>query len=1250
MDFTREQKQAIETEGTDILVAAGAGSGKTRVLVNRIARVVLDRDEPRDIDTLLVVTFTRAAADEMRSRLYKLLDDKLSESKDPDKIARIYDQQVRLQRSWITTVHGFCKRVLTENMAESGIDASYAVCDPALNDELIAQAIRDAAERFSEEQPDRYKELVDIYGSFSSDEFLLDYINKALTLSLSFPDPDKWLEDCLEKFRYPFPEGDFARTAYGKWLIEIIRLKLKVYLDELEKLHDLSDRYEIGNCIRTLDEDIPIMERLIEKVGRDGITWHELFSACSDVSFPRKYGATKEEKENRDEYSAELDKKIGNNRKNVVDAVKDDIIGKLFSGSPDVPELDRLAVRDSMEAFVEIVRLASELFARAKAERHLYDYGDMEHMCLNILTCSAGGPSELALSYRKKFTEIYVDEYQDTSMIQEQILKQISGDGDNGPNMFMVGDVKQSIYGFNNARPDLFLSKYMSFRNVDDPLSKNGTDEGVLVRLNKNFRSRNHVIDSVNMIFSKLMNEATCGMPYGKGECLDAGADYPEQEKKEKTEIVVIEPADRNGIKVDNIVLEGYEILGRIKEMIARGDTVYDRDSKKARPVRYSDICILMRNNKFTGKLADLLRSGGVPVKDTKDGSGLFVHPEIRTIVSFMQIIDNPLNDIPLAAVLKNIYGFTGNMFVRIKLAVPGNDISLYRRIQRFAESTDAGETRRLAAAFVSRLGYFRERSAVRPVTETLRECMAENGFIDMIRSLKDGGVAYSNLMRLMSITSGFDDSGGGAFSDYILMLDTAANSGKTSSATPPESDAVSICTIHKSKGLEYPVVIIAGAGTGRNKKDEQVRLTMHRELGFGPSCYVNSSRSVYCSIMNEAIRLRTAKDSRAEEMRLLYVAMTRAKEKLIITGVGKELNKFKDDCYKKLDSTGKKPMDYHVLEADDFLTLLGMAVLCADGKEKESVSLEPGKYAKEYYESLIPAEGVTDGEESSGSECEQTMGPRFGLPAPKLWDAVSAERMDAVKSKADCPAKISVSELKRLYEAKGGSGDDIDDRMTVKVYENERFRLLEDIDRGGKSVSDAGGSALAGTLLHCCLEHADFGKIREINGDAEKAAGYAAELRDELIDRGFFSAEDGKLVSADVLGKFFCSDFAREIGGSQEILREIPFAVSYPSSELFGDQALEGNTTVVQGIIDCVCRTGGNVTLIDYKSDAVRGGAGGNADLEEHSKRYAVQLSVYSEVVKRAFGKYPDKIVLYYLRYGREFEISREMMTRWMR
>ena len=1293
MEWTREQKEAVESEGTDILVSAGAGSGKTAVLTARIVRAVLDRESPCNVDDIVVVTFTKKAANEMRTRISKQLDARLSATEDPVLIRRISDQQVRLSRAWISTIDSFCKRILLENVRESGIDASFSVCDDAERDKMLSDAVSAAAEELSASDPDRYASLVDVYGNYKTDKDLLEKVERAVDFSLSFPDPETWLRGCIDFFREPFPDGDFARTAYGRWLISRLRINFEAQLSELRRLAEMADSYGLGGYRSTLEEDAAMLEHIPGQLSRQDITWQEVFDACGHISFGDLKRNSKQDKAALRPEDVGVPKQIQGKRENVKKSINA-TVNKLFMSGADDPETDRQRAADEMETFIDLCLRALELFRQEKTRRRVYDYGDMEHRCLEVLTAEEG---RVALSYRRKFAEIFVDEYQDTNMLQELILKSISGSAEGEtPHLFMVGDMKQGIYAFRDACPELFVEKYDAFTDLLEaqdraaeeavaidavrtteaagearadnavPPVEDAPIEGELVRLNANFRSRREVIDSVNAIFSGLIDPVTCGMPYGTEEYLNFGAtDYPEiEDSPYKTEIVVVKG---NGVEP-----EFHEITCRIKEMIASRMPVYDREAKVTRPVRYGDVCILVRYLTTHGReLAEYLRKGGVPVKDTSEKSGLFSHPEVKVATSLLKIIDNPLNDIPLIAVLKNVYGFTADTLARIKIAAPEREINFYTRMVRFAgEAGEGTETapetggpdeaaRALVRAFLRRLDYLRDLAYRTTATELLWTCMDENGFLEACGKLPDGGVAYGNLMKLVRMAMNYDNSGRGSFCGFIRLLGLYEKKNSAGPASPGNADqnAVTISTIHSSKGLEYPVVIIGSAGSARNKNSEKGTLLIHPKLGLGPTCLDRLTMTKYPSIMKEAVRMKIAADARAEELRVLYVAMTRAKEKLIIVGsLGgrgkKSPEEFISDSRSKLDLSGRKPLDYYILNEDTYLALLAMAAVSENARGKCDIS--EGRFYKEVTgggqegqdgtgvdgaggAEGTPFDGGDNGNGGDWQDDEEATAIWFGLPRVDRWTGGGYEDGDGGRAHPVCPSKVSVSEIKRIsngYERAIDDGES-DDSIPVLFGSRTELKTFDDLEDAPGRFGGKSGGALAGTLLHCCLEHMDFGAVRDVGGDVEKAAEYAGSLISELAEKRFFDAVDAGRIPVKMLIDFICSPFAAEIASSDRIMREVPFAIDLPSDELFSEPTFKGSATTVQGVMDCVTIKGDVVTLIDYKSDFVPG-----EDLAAHSAGYELQLRIYSEVCRRIFGKYPDKTALYYLRYGKEYLI----------
>ncbi len=1266
MAWTTNQQLAIDAEGADILVAAGAGSGKTAVLVERIAREVLVRTDPYNVDDLLVLTFTKAAAEEMRSRLYKRMDKKLEETVGEKAIERIYEQQVRLRRANIGTMDSFCQKLLTENVKESGIDDSWSVCDTARSDLLKDEAANRACERYSQAHPEDYKHLMDVYGKIFSDNGIIDAVILIVNGALNAVYPVSWIDRCERDFT-SFGSGsncDFAETPWGKWLLDFLRLKLEALLGEFKKLRKIAEPIEPYYI--TAGKDIELLASVAAAFKNGTVKWNDAYDICSNISFStlNKFKGNKEDPE-----LAALAESYKSKRTSLKGAVAR-ISDSFFSKDRNTPLNDQARTVSDVRALCEMARDAYGEFQNIKAVERLYDYADMERKALEILTGADGGPSELALSYRRKFSEVYVDEYQDNNELQEKILDAICGTpGDRGPEApfrFMVGDVKQSIYGFRGSCPELFMKRYREYTVInalsDIPAAIGAGSPGIKILLGENFRSRREIIDSVNAVFDTIMNEETAGMPYGEAEHLiygakdsyDATSGDPADRRNSpyRTEMVVI---DSQGLSEPaKTILEAYEIAERIKQIVAGEFKLVEKDVGP-RPVRFSDITILIRDVKKAGSIfADTLRSRGVPVKDTESRYGLFKYPEVRVLTAFLRILDNPLDDIPLLTVLVNIYGFEGELLTRIARLDPGKTrldpktVYLYDKLRCFAERGQTGPNAacrgdaELTAAFLARLETLRSLTGRRPVAETIWECMNENGFADAVDRQNDLGVGYGNLMRVLKLASGFDGGGRGGYCDFIRLLDMyESGDSKSISAEPPEGsndDAVSISTIHKSKGLDYQIVFIAQTYKHSDQKSrDNGGLLLHKELGLGPERLDTENRRRVATAMKKTIKFRIPADNHAEEQRVLYVAMTRAHEKMILTGVVDKYQKFIDQCAYALDPDTGLPSDYNVINTDDYLTHVCTAAL---GKHGESIALRQGQFTAELVEQLKKhAAEAADNKKAGNFETF-----RFSLPPMPRWDPSRVTAADEGSVRVP-PVKISVSELKRLSNAAlaGAEEDAGTTELTLERLTSRKRPELKPLDGGQTSVRDAKQAAMAGTLLHCCLEHIDFVRAAGAGAEGIDAAGrYAEELIADLTARRFFTAEDAKLISRPILTAFICSEFAQELARADYLKREVPFTFSCDSGVLLNDPAFAGRQTAVQGVIDCVYREGGRLILADYKSDRVK-----DHDYRAHSKQYLIQLSIYAEACRRRFGALPDKIVLYYLRDGKTYEISAAELKR---
>lgn len=1202
MNWTQEQEAAIQTANQNILVAAGAGSGKTAVLVARILRRILGEETPPcNVDRLLIVTFTKAAAAEMRQRLYEALQKKLL---DPDTkeatLKRIYLQQTLLSKAHITTIHGFCNSVVTGNSRESGIDGSFRIGDEAETELLLQEAAEEVCEAFSLKDPDMYTALMDTYGTYRSDGELVQLLKEMVRFAMAFPSPTRWLQENASRF-HQVQEKDFSDTIWGKTLLRDVLLQTQALALAAEQLHQVAVHCEAVPYIETLEDDLRMFKAALEILYSPKLSWEQARGAIEGLNLDKLKTLSSKAKAQLTVESLDALEKFSDRRNDIKKKIKQ-LQQQYFAAEMPSPQQQAALLSQDITFLTEMAVALIHAFREKKQSRHLIDYGDLEHIALGVLSkTEADGtavPSHVALRYRDQFDEIYIDEYQDTNLIQESILRLVSKNyGEGNPNLFMVGDIKQSVYGFRQACPDLFLDKYRSYAQADG--------DGCRICLYKNFRSRPAVLQTVNQIFHSVMNENTCGMEYTEAEYLNYGASYydelselPSHEAPNRsTQIVVV---NAEGFE-DGKLPEIHEVARRIEQLIAEGYPVYDSKTKRLRPVQYGDICILLRSVASSGKMyRDYLLSRDIPAFCGEKG-GFFERPEVQVLLSFLQILDNPRQDVPLLSVMRNIYGFTDEHLAQIALAAPGKELCFLDRCVTYAQAQD-GAVQCAVQNFLTRMEELRKQAADCRISETVWQCMHENGFFEALGRMPGGGVSQQNLLLLMNRAVRYDtDTNHGLFT-FVNRLHALAKS-KSSVAGAGTSgdglDAIQIMTIHGSKGLEFPIVFLCATGGSRDRRDENKKLLMHRDIGFGPTCYDREKGLIFPSMMRRAVRQQMAADVKAEELRVLYVALTRAREKLIITGtVKKSVEQFIEECRRKCNRDNGKPLDYYILNTENYLEMMGMA-LCGRCSP-EAYTIEGGKYTEE----------LETCEEAPVPEPEVT----FGVPSMPLYMPETSEAALANQEKDSTPpAKISVSELKRL----GASWE-------------EEFTL------GGKIQKNVQNghftAAQIGTFLHGALQHVDYSRISR---NVQEMAAYAEELLLTMADEGFIAEEERASVPVSVLVDYLTSDFATRLAKADWIRREIPFTFLVPWGALTGNEAAENaGETAVQGVMDLVAGEGEKLLLVDFKSDSV------NRDFRDYSQRYRMQLAVYAEACKRAFGKLPDEVYLYYLRAGREERI----------
>ena len=874
--WTTEQLQAIKENGSNILVAAAAGSGKTAVLVERIIQKVMK--EEIDIDRILVVTFTNAAASEMRQRILDAIYKKLEE--EPDNI-HLQKQILLLPKSNICTMHSFCLEVIRNHFYELDITPNFKIGDTSELEILKYEVLEEIFERKYENQESEFLNLINIYTGYRGDEPLKEIILKLYKYIQSSPFPKIWIEEKVEMFNLnKHHKKDFSDTIWGEILIQEIKEEVYLFIYQLKKIEKELKKYDdLEKFAKIISIDIQNMQK-VYKLKK----WDELYQNMQEISFERwpqdkkVTNILKEEaKEKRDEVKKRWNK------------IKEKI---MFCDSKQA-NLDISEMYTILKQLNNLVIEFMNEYTKAKKEKNIIDFNDIEHYALSILVKDDEGEyktTEISEKYRKKFMEIAVDEYQDSNLVQEYILNAIS----KGNNLFMVGDVKQSIYRFRQARPELFLEKYNSYSLKED---KN-LGENVKIQLFKNFRSRKNILDITNMIFENIMSKEIGEIEYNREEYLNLGADFPEKELK--TELSIIDLKEKEEIeeeeeRVENVVLEAKLVAKKIQELIKSGYLVYDSKKKDYRKITYKDIVILLRSTNNVAPVYEKAISDlEIPV--FSDSSNQYLETiEIQTIMSVLKIIDNPMQDIPLVTVLRSIIGgFDDN-----ELLIIGSNRkkeTYYESLIKYSEKENANDLlKNKIREFLKKVEKWREQQEYLPLEELIWQIYLDTGYYNYVSLMPNGSIRQANLKMLFEKAKQYESSSFKGLFNFIGFIDKLKlSSGDLGSAKliGEKENVVRIMSIHKSKGLEFPVVFLSSTAKKFNMQDLNELILLHQDLGFGPK-YRNADLKIeYPTLAKEAVKQKVKIETISEEMRILYVALTRAKEQLIITGISKDIEK----------------------------------------------------------------------------------------------------------------------------------------------------------------------------------------------------------------------------------------------------------------------------------------------------------------------------------------------------------------------
>lgn len=1188
--WTNEQLSAITQKGNNILVAAAAGSGKTTVLVERIIRKIINDNV--DIDKILVVTFTNAAASEMRERiltaLYKQIDeDPLNQ--------RLRKQIVLLNKASICTIDAFCLDIIRNNFFEIGASSNFRIADNTELELLKQEAIEETFEELYLENDDEFNKLIELYAGYKDDENLKNIILKIHNYIQSAPFPEDWLEEQIEKFNMSNIE-DFSQTEWGKIILKNFRDEVLNSIQILESSkHQLDMITELSKFSLVVADDINQLKFLEQNWDN----WERAYEIANNLKFK----------------TWPTDKKVVSNLKEDTKKARDNVkkriskaVSQTFIYNTEEAVEDINAMYPILKKIKDVTLKFMEKFSEKKSNKNIMDFSDIEHYALKILLKKDENgiyqKTEVAKKYEEKFNEIAIDEYQDSNLVQEYILTSIS----NGKNIFMVGDVKQSIYRFRQAKPELFLDKYQKYG-----LEPN--EYGQKIKLFKNFRSRENILDTTNLIFSDIMSADFGEIEYDESEYLNLGATYEEPtenvEFAGKTELDIIdlkkeENEDGEEIEEDNSseLLEKTEIeakfvANRIQELIKSKYQVYDRKTGY-RDITYKDIVILLRATSNTANVFEKeLLNLNIPVFSDQ-AENYLESIEIRTITSLLKIIDNPYRDIPLVTVMRSIIGdFTDNELIEIRLTQ--NEGYFYDSLKEAKTSPKIdSKLKEKVTNFLDKLNKWREEERYLPLNEFIQKIYEETDYYNYVRLMPNGQVRKANLKMLLDRAKDYEKISFKGLFNFIRYLEKvkSSNSDLSSAKVIGENEnVVRIMSIHKSKGLEFPVAIISRTDKKFNQKDLNESILLHQDIGFGMQ-YINYDRKIeYTTATKEAIKIKTKEESIAEEMRILYVALTRAKEKLIITGVENDFTKSIDQKKELLEIYEKENDKINHLVLKKYLSYLEWIELVYLNHQDIENQITLNKIAKK---DVLKAEENQEEQEKKNIE---------------LPEKIDYEKINEIlnwqykyKEMTNIQSKMSVTKIKEL------KNNEAQNQQHIEI--KPKFMLDK------TKVS----SAERGTITHLILQKLDFTK--------EYSREELAQFINNLCTKNIITQIQKDSINIEKIYQIINTQFIKNLKNAKEIKKETPFYTYINTKEIYNTQNSEN--ILVQGIIDLYYINQQNeVILVDYKTDYVEGSG------EELIDKYKVQLEIYKKALEESLKEKVKHVYIYSIYLNKEIEIT---------
>ncbi len=1175
--WTQSQKNAIYAQNGSLLVSAAAGSGKTAVLVERVIERITDPVRPVDADRLLVVTFTRAAAAEMKERISLKLDELIAENPLDSALRR---QQLLLSKANISTIHSFCSELVRENFFALDISPDFRLAEESELAILKAEAINNVLEELYENEDEAFSLFADYFSTAKSDYLLQQVVLKLYEFLCAHPFPESWLQ---KKERMYSQECPVTETQWGRVTVDYAQDAARFCLAlAANSLALFEERPQLGDALRSLLQlDLKFTQGLCETVASS--PWDEIRGYLSSFDFSARFQSARGYKDDA------VKLKIQSSRDLLKKTVKS--LCSLFTQSEQQCRDDIRELAPLVHELFSAVRLFSREYEKRKREKNIADFNDLEHWALSLLVTETPSGAEFtpqAQAAAKRFAEVMVDEYQDANEIQDLIFRALSGDG---KRLFVVGDVKQSIYGFRQAMPEIFLRRKDAYALYDPALD----NYPAKIILDKNFRSRQGVTDAVNFVFRRLMSKEVGGMEYTQEEELAAGAQY----EADATPDMVFHLLDSGAQNEDCAdVLEARHIAHMIHSYM-ESHQVTENGARRA--AKYSDFCILLRSaTTHASVYVKELMALGIPAS-SQSSDGFLCAREVAVMVSFLRLIDNPLQDIPLLNVmLSPVYGFTPDDLAQMRILKPKG--RLYFALKAY-EREGSLPARQLLAD----LEDCRTLAATAPTDLLIHFIYTRTGYPALVRSRKNGALGLSNLRLLQEYAKNYEQSSGGGLSGFVRYIDRLEEQScdlKTNAAALSQSESVRVMSIHHSKGLEFPFCFLAATARSFNS-DKTDEVLLHAELGIGIRRKDTQRMCRYSTMPRGAVSLELERDGKSEELRVLYVAMTRAREKLIVLSTQKNPRRYLETMASRL--TGESAVLPYIVRGASCISnwITQCALMHPDGDELRELAGMPRIIE---CEPCLPWEiSIIEGEMPAVLE-----EPAEAAQTEKLASAQPFDLTPVIRRITSCypyqtlssiPVKVSASELSH-EESRG------------EYAFSARPAFLQKEKMTG---------AQRGVALHAFMQFADFKAF---------LASPQGELA-RLTEQGFITNEQRQAVPLGQINACLQSGVMRRFLRAEKQYREFRFTVKIKAG--LADSGLKppysDEEIILQGAVDCAFEEAGGIVIVDYKTDRVKA-------MEELRSRYHTQLELYRRAMEQCTGLPVRECVLYSFHLNGSIEV----------